>query len=331
MNLLMLGAGFSRNWGGWLASEAFTYLLGCPEVKASEDVKTLLWETQQEGGFEQALAILKERANQEPARYGEQLAALNRAVAAMFVDMNYSYRRFVNFEPVNHAGKSVRRFLARFDAIFTLNQDLLLEEQYLELDVSLLSNRRVHGSDVPGMKPVNPNPPPMVSRWAAAWEPRNEADFGVAQGTQPFFKLHGSSNWHAGADQGDSMLIMGGNKAHEIGLSPVLRWYQEQFAVYMASNDTRLMVIGYGYRDYHINTAIEHAVFEHGLKFFNVSPSGADQGRKVAKSVEASGGKSNLERLFQVGLIGASERSLQETFGEHDNLEYKKLERFFVR
>jgi hypothetical protein len=28
---LLTGAGFSYNWGGWLASEAFEYLLGAPE------------------------------------------------------------------------------------------------------------------------------------------------------------------------------------------------------------------------------------------------------------------------------------------------------------
>lgn len=330
MNLLLLGAGFSRNWGGWLASEAFTYLLGCPEINASEELKTLLWESQQQGGFEQALAILKERATNEAGGFGEQLAALNRAVAAMFGVMNNGFRRLINFEPENHAGKSIRRFLARFDAIFTLNQDLLLEEQYLVEDVSLLSNGRLNGSDLPGMNLVTPNSQPL-SRWAAAWEPRNEAEFLIAQGAQPYFKLHGSSNWYAGADHGESMLIMGGNKAHEIGLSPVLRWYQEQFSEHMSHRDARLMVIGYGYRDDHINATIERAVFEQGLKIFNISPSGADQGRKVAKSVEASGAKSNLERLFQVGLIGASERSLQETFGLHDDLEYKKLERFFDR
>jgi len=30
--LFLTGAGFSRNWGGWLANEAFEYLLACPEV-----------------------------------------------------------------------------------------------------------------------------------------------------------------------------------------------------------------------------------------------------------------------------------------------------------
>jgi hypothetical protein len=31
-NYLLTGAGFSRNWDGWLADEAFEYLLGCSEV-----------------------------------------------------------------------------------------------------------------------------------------------------------------------------------------------------------------------------------------------------------------------------------------------------------
>ncbi len=37
--ILLLGAGFSRNWGGWPASEAFEYLLGCPQV--DEDIRNL--------------------------------------------------------------------------------------------------------------------------------------------------------------------------------------------------------------------------------------------------------------------------------------------------
>jgi hypothetical protein len=30
--ILLAGAGFSRNWGGWLADEAFEYLLGCVDL-----------------------------------------------------------------------------------------------------------------------------------------------------------------------------------------------------------------------------------------------------------------------------------------------------------
>ena len=38
---LLLGAGLGSNWGGWLASEPFEYLLGCPQVDA--DIRNLLW------------------------------------------------------------------------------------------------------------------------------------------------------------------------------------------------------------------------------------------------------------------------------------------------
>lgn len=31
--LLLLGAGFNRNWGGWLADEVVDYLLAGPEVR----------------------------------------------------------------------------------------------------------------------------------------------------------------------------------------------------------------------------------------------------------------------------------------------------------
>src|ERR1700741_823492 len=56
---LLTGAGFSANWGGWVASEAFEYLLGCPEILADDRLRDLLWDYQLKGGFEDALAELQ--------------------------------------------------------------------------------------------------------------------------------------------------------------------------------------------------------------------------------------------------------------------------------
>ena len=55
---LLLGAGFSRNWGGWLASEVFEYLLGTPEVLADDGLRTHLWNYRL-GGFEDAINELQ--------------------------------------------------------------------------------------------------------------------------------------------------------------------------------------------------------------------------------------------------------------------------------
>jgi hypothetical protein len=46
--VLLLGVGFSRNWGGWLANEAFRYLLGCPQLDAG--IRELAWTYRFESG-----------------------------------------------------------------------------------------------------------------------------------------------------------------------------------------------------------------------------------------------------------------------------------------
>jgi hypothetical protein len=55
---LLTGAGFSRNWGGWLANEAFEYLLGSPEI--DDYLRSILWQTKLSGeGFEGALSAVQ--------------------------------------------------------------------------------------------------------------------------------------------------------------------------------------------------------------------------------------------------------------------------------
>jgi hypothetical protein len=55
------------------------------------------------------------------------------------------------------------------------------------------------------------------------------------------------------------MLILGGDKLSLIDRHPLLKWYREQFKAYMSKPDTRLMVIGYGIGDWHINEMIYQA------------------------------------------------------------------------
>ena len=127
-HLLLLGAGFSRNWGGWLASEVFEYLLAAPEIADNPELRGLLWSTKLKGrGFEDALADLQAQyARLQNAASQKLLDKLQTAVAKMFQDMNEGLER-CTFEFSNNTENLLRTFLARFDAIFTLNQDVLLE------------------------------------------------------------------------------------------------------------------------------------------------------------------------------------------------------------
>lgn len=326
----MLGAGFSRNWGGYLASEAFEYLLGCPEVAGNAYLQRALWRNQGSGGFENALSDIRADFIRDPQANTAHHVALYNAIARMFDAMNKGYFNNVNFEFQQLRERMVRTFLTKFDAIFTLNQDLLLEHHYIDNDVSLLSDGRWSGADLPGMRPF-PIPEAMnPNSWAQRrWVPASPAEFQLASRHQPYFKLHGSSNWQE--SHGGPMLIMGGDKIRDIERSPVLNWYQQQFEERLSEADARLMVIGYGFRDIHINQVMIHALNNQGLRLFIIAPDGGEIARSVNPTHRAAiRAGTELEAAVESGLIGASRRFLSEIFG-NDSIEHAKVQRFFDR
>jgi hypothetical protein len=329
--ILLLGAGFSRNWGGWLATEAFDYLLGCPEVVDSAYLRDKLWKYRTSGGFEAALAAVNLDYYKKPAPHLNHMLDLNSAIKRMFDDMNRGFFDLTTLELsalFTRAG-GVRGFLARFDAIFTLNQDLLLEAQYFAHDVSIFSDQRWTGAVMPGMLPCGPANQASKNDWGHRdWVPsKKDEDYIIAASQQPFCKLHGSSNWQAG--HGGPLLIVGNNKEDAMKLHPVLLRYMEEFERRLAMPGARLMVIGYGYRDQHINDCLQYAVETHGLRIFNISPDGAEAAQKAAPNAGARGRKPTaFEQAFQKGLMGASCRGLAEIFG-HNAIEHEKIMRFF--
>ncbi len=147
--ILLLGAGFSHNWGGWLASEAFEYLLGIQDL--DDHTLNLLWEHKDRGGFEDALAVLQDELSQRGTDDAKRrLESVQRAVSQMFQDMDQAFAQ-ATLEPKFQGELTLTRFLVRFDAIFTLNQDTLLEHHYLH-NAGLISSRRWNGYQVPGMR-----------------------------------------------------------------------------------------------------------------------------------------------------------------------------------
>jgi hypothetical protein len=270
-HVLLIGAGFSRNWGGWLASEAFEYLLGSSEVGTDAELRRLLWAHQRKGGFEDALAELQQRVERDP--HGPDKALLGKLEAAvlhMFGDMNTALAAR-DWEFTGDMRMQVGPFLAKFDAIFTLNQDVLLEHRYVP-NVMAYGHPRVNSATLPGMRRIPSGDPMHHDSWAwSTWVPEGDVQFGAA--CQPIYKLHGSSNWYA-ADAGEPMLIIGGDKARNIRRNRVLSVYAEAFDDWL-SRGTRLMVIGYGFRDDHINAALSRAA-ERGLQMFVIDPLGSN-------------------------------------------------------
>jgi hypothetical protein len=161
------------------------------------------------------------------------------------------------------------------------------------------------------------------------WNPRPRAEFRTTTGSQPYIKLHGSSNWFAG--DGSRVMIIGGAKQQTIGHVAILKWYLELFEEMLSRPDSWLMVIGYGFRDDHVTAAIDKAATQ-GLKMFVVDPLGARIGYEMNETRKRGqiAAASPLEGLLQRAVIGGSRRRLSETFGD-DETEHKKIMRFFTR
>lgn len=243
MNLLLLGAGFSRNWGGWLASEVFEWLLGHPAVQGRPDTKRMLWSAQRSGeGFEGALSELQRAYVTAPEKHREALIEMQNAIAEMFDDMNKGMH-LRQFEFSQDREWQVATFLGQFDAIFTLNQDTLLEHFYCNDNVQFNNPHRWNGVVLPGLVRGAVMDTAFAHSWAyCEWSPAAGKQINVPERHQPIFKLHGSSNWTTAT--GSPLLIIGGSKSKAIEDTPMLQAYMDQFQSFMTTKDAKLMTIG---------------------------------------------------------------------------------------
>jgi len=314
---LLTGAGFSRNWGGWLANEAFEYLLGVPEV--DDYLRKVLWEAKLRGeGFEAALSVVQAAyTSSKSAETKHHLDTLTQAVIGMFTAMQTAFNK------LDYRDDELRlqRFLSQFDAIFTLNQDTLLESLYAG---PIRWSERWYGSYLPYMKFINEPAQPYIFMLR---EPMmQESEFIAHENDQPIYKLHGSYNWFA-EPQVERLIVMGGNKTASIGTFQVLSQYQTEFQALLSQPDAYLMIIGYGFGDSHINSTIQMAATK-GLKLFIVDILGVDVIDKRNVRAQITQPATSLMQALMPQIIGASRRPLKEIINS-DPVESEKLMRFF--
>jgi SIR2-like domain len=309
--ILLIGAGFTRNWGGPLSEKITGSLLG--ELHDDQVLAAAL----RRGPFEEAFPGF-----QGPPVQGEEAGRLNRfqsAVTGLFDRLNRTFlaRRFEFNDEMQF---SIKKFLARFDAIFSLNQDLLLEIRYMR---DFGQEGRWSGVLPPGMEQVpfaGPQPVPFDPT-RVTWRPSE--NMGIGANFQPLYKLHGSSNWTSKA--GEPLLIMGNQKSGAIQRFPVLQHYHQQFAFSLRRPATRLMVIGYSFQDEHINSVIEAASRETKLGTYLVDP----RGRDVLRDPKMREAMIKMHREIEhIRLIGELRRPLSSVFGG-DVFAYGELMRFF--
>lgn len=236
--VLLTGAGFSKNWDGYLAREIWERLLSNPRVRADDNTRRALLAAPED--FEAALATVR-------AQGGRAAEPLEEALLDVFAEQDRAETRdWVTLLPERFGS-----FLEAFrdedgtSRLFSLNQDLFLERNY-HPDDQLMA---------PGIGDIGfeSSREPFSKRHQRIVD--TEGTGRLKPGSANYVKLHGSFNWRS--REGHALVVAGHDKDRQISTRiPLLQSYLNLFRQVCRQADAWLVVAGYSFRDSHINDAI---------------------------------------------------------------------------
>jgi hypothetical protein len=279
---LLTGAGFTRNFGAPLADQMWALILSHVDSKGAPGLRArLLREFDFEDVFHQVMvgATLEEQAALDSA-VREAYQVVDDIVVSFTWVQGARYRVCLPM---------VQKLIGAFAGngrepgfFFTLNQDLFVERHY-------------YSGPMPSMPGVpdqakwfssnlrQPLGPALECRLPSEQQLQSAAALGIRDGFY-YIKLHGSCNWRSAKGQG--RMVLGRGKSQQIEQEPLLSRYFELFRNALGSADSRLLVIGYGFGDPHINAVISDAVSANGLELFVLSPQQPAQFKEDLESRE---------------------------------------------
>lgn len=251
--ILLLGAGFSANFGGLLARDMWAKIYNHPDLDHAGDVKLALKE---DFDFESVYSKFYLEVDDNKR---DQFGVLQKVIDEVYRNMNNTIASSragwgVNLDSLRD--KFIHKFTddgsGGFGACFTLNQDLFFEQYFnrqpLVTDSMLYGNdrRSVQNSDL-GSNKILPT--------------QHDLNEFTAQTKAPGFgliKMHGSLNWitHSGKDA----KVIGINKPEVISTLSLLGWYRDLFAEAVRQQNMKLVIYGYSFRDHYLNDIIKEAI-----------------------------------------------------------------------
>jgi len=269
--ILLTGAGFTKNFGGFVATEMWAKIFNCCEVQKEPVLKNILlndfdYESVYHKVFDGAYSA------------GEK-EAINSAILGAYRKLDDIGRNYI---PATDKSKSsilsgAKQIIDRLASnqqinfLFTLNQDLFVERlisgTYIPITTPQMSRFFIPNSsdsrlpvNVADFKTVPTQNTLDTTKHATMLSPKE----------LHYIKLHGSFGWK-GSDRSNK-LVIGRNKEIQIASEPLLLWYSDLFKQVLSQGERKLLIIGYGFRDAHINEPIAEAIERHGLKLYIISP-----------------------------------------------------------
>jgi SIR2-like domain len=273
--VLLTGAGFTKTFGGYLASEMWAAILNQPEVQNSPDL----------------LKGMRDLENLDYEMFYEEIQAkgtekqkkdLNAAIRSAFKEMDDNIRTRKPFSLAHSCCRFITR-IAQDQApsfIFTLNQDMFFERYHSREQITVVPGvpehlRRFRETDQDSSQfhLRLPKEEELEARKSDLFKK------GFAQ--IAYVKLHGSQGWLSHDDV--DVMVIGTQKESRIESEPLLKWYFSLFEQVLNRPETHLLIVGYGFGDAHVNECIVKAIGK-GLKLYVISPQSPQDFRNLFKT-----------------------------------------------
>ena len=313
-DVLLTGAGFTHPFHGYLASEMWPAILNQAEIRRHDKLRECMVEG--DLNFETIYDTIMESPEYEPREKAAFLNALRNAYRQMDEIISDQANRVSAFAVcqsfVSRFAGSLRQRERGF--IFTLNQDLFIERYYRNSN----SLMKIPGLESPGWFRGNSSGEWDVRAMITlpgveAVKKAEDAFWGKSSINFVYIKLHGSCNWksHDGTDR----MVIGHHKTRLIENEPLLKWHLSLFKDVLQQGRRNLVVIGYGFRDPHINDIIADAIRDRDLKLHVVSPLQPREFKDLLMSVQGTNAEvlPRGEQLWD-GLSGYYRSSVTEFF-----------------
>ncbi len=298
--MLLTGAGFTHNFGGFLAREMWSKIFNNPLVQANTEARRLLLD---DFDFESVYSA-------KMSRGAETIKIIREAVEAAYKDLDDTVKNWVfnqdNPTALNTYGLGeLLSFISSKGSdqgwFFTLNQDLYMERK---------NNYRSPGASFGQPSVDGDGSVKLVTLPDQAGVEKAKSTLNNAS----YIKLHGSYGWVS--SHGGKQMVIGKNKESDIDQEPLLKWYFEIFQNLIYEGDKKLLVIGYGFADNHINDILLKGVQEHRLSIYVISPTDPEIFKNKLEGKPAHFGSYEISKYLKIwdGVKGYFPYTLRQIF-----------------
>jgi hypothetical protein len=98
-----------------------------------------------------------------------------------------------------------------------------------------------------------------------------EKDISLKEDRAYYVKLHGSCDWKY-KDCDERLMVLGGNKEQSVNKLWIIKKYFEIFETIVTKEINKLLIIGYGLMDHHVNNILLKACQRDDFKIYLISP-----------------------------------------------------------